>query len=100
MPYVPIDPGEKLDYTIDWGDFVDEGGSPSDTISSASWSIDPLNDGSPSEPVLSGETNTVSTATVFVNGCLAGQVYRLTSRIVTAQGRTAERSITLRCDQR
>ncbi len=97
MPYRLIDPDEKLDYSCDWSTFLDDGGSPSDTIATSSWSI--TDAGSPA-PVLSGQTNTTNSATTFVAGCTLGEVYRLSNKIVTAQGRTAERTITLRCEQR
>ena len=97
MPYRLIDPDEKLDYSCDWSTFLDDGGSPSDTITTSTWSI--TDAGSP-VPTLSGETNTTNSATVFVKGCTLFEVYRLSNKIVTAQGRTAERTITLRCAQR
>ncbi len=98
--YLLIDPQETLDYTHDWGPFMDESGSPSDTILSSSWEITPLNAGSPTEPVLSGSTNTVDRTTILVANCEVGKVYRLTNTVVTAQGRTPERTTILRCEQR
>ena len=100
MPYLLIDPQETLDYTFVWSSFLDDTGSPSDTIGSSSWAISPQEAGSPSEPVLDSQSNTITTATVFVSNCAAGGIYQLTNAVVTAQGRTAERSITLRCEQR
>ena len=97
MPYRLIDPDEKLDYSCDWATFLDDGGSPSDTISSSSWSI--TDAGSPA-PTLSGQVDTTNSSTIFVEGCTLFEVYRLSNKIVTAQGRTAERTITLRCAQR
>jgi hypothetical protein len=99
MPYVLIDPGETLDYTFDWSTWLDDGASPTDTIATSSWSVVPQQ-ASPLAPTLSGERQTASSATVFVTSALYGQVYRLTNRIVTAQGRTAERSVTLQCEHR
>lgn len=99
MPYLLIDPDEVLDYTCDWGPFVDDGGSPSDTITTSTWTITPQ-PGSPQLPDLSSSSNTVDTTTIFVTGAVYGQVYQLTNKIVTAQGRTAERSITLQCEHR
>lgn len=100
MPYVLIDPQEKLDYTCDWSTFLDDGGSPSDTVSASSWEIAPQSADSPTEPVLSGATNTTNSTTVFVANCRLGEVYRLSNRIETTLGRVAERSVILRCDQR
>jgi hypothetical protein len=99
MPYVLIDPGETLDYTFDWSDSLDDGASPTDTIATSSWSITPQ-EASPTAPVLSNERQTANTATVFVAGAGFGRLYRLTNRIVTAQGRTAERSVVLQCEHR
>ncbi len=99
MAYLLIDPQETLDYTCDWGPFLDEGGSPSDVISNSSWSIAPQI-GSPLSPDLSGSTQTLSTATIKVTNATLGQVYRLSNKITTSQGRTAERSITKRCENR
>ena len=100
MPYKLIDPDEKLDYPFDWGAFVDDGGSPSDTITTSTWTITPQT-GSPQAPELSGaDIPTVDTTVIFVREAIYGQVYQLTNRIVTAQGRTAERSITLQCEHR
>lgn len=99
MPYLLIDPDETLDYARDWSGFLDDGGSPSDSILSATWTITPQ-EASPQAPVLSNPSNTATTAKVFVTGAVYGQVYRLANRIVTAQGRAAERSITLRCEHK
>lgn len=100
MPFVLQDPGETLDYSFDWTDFLAEGGSPQDTIASASWFITPLNDGSPTEPAISNEAASGVTTTCFVNGVLAGVVYRLYCRATTSQGRISEQSITVRGGER
>ncbi len=100
MPYLLIDPQETLDYSFDWSQFLDEVGSPGDTINASFWAVTPLGSGSPTEPILSNQSNTATTATVFVSNCAAGGVYQLTNTVTTAQGRTAERSIALRCEQR
>ena len=99
MPYLLIDPGEKLDYSCDWAAFLDDAGSPSDTIGTSSWSITPQS-GSPLQPNLSGSLLSGTKTTVFVDSALRGEVYLLTNRVTTAQGRTAERSITIRCENR
>ena len=99
MTTLLIDPEETLDYTMNWATWLAETGSPEDTISTSSWAVSDST-GSPSHPVLSGATNTASTATVFVAGCQLGELYQLTNTITTGQGRTAERSLTLRCEQR
>ncbi len=94
MPYRLIDPDETLDYACNWDAFLADGGSPADTIQDSAWSVDP------SGPVLSGATRTGAVTQVFVSGALAGQIYRLTNTVTTALGRVAERSWTLRCENR
>jgi hypothetical protein len=95
----PIDPNETLDYALDWSDFLDDAGSPSDTISISTWEIYP-SDGSPAGPTLSGELQNSNSTCVFLSGCVHGSVYLLTNRVVTTVGRTADRSITIRCQTR
>lgn len=99
MATLLIDPDETLDYTLDWATWLAETGSPADTITMSAWAVSE-SAGSPSQPTLSGESNTTSTATVFISGCQLAEIYQLTNTITTGQGRTAERSLTLRCEQR
>ena len=54
----------------------------------------------PAGPTLSGERLGANVASVFVAGAALGRVYRLTNQVSTLQGRTAERSVTLRCENR
>jgi hypothetical protein len=100
MPYVLHDLEATTDYSYDWSDYLDEAGSPSDTLSTSAWTIEPENPGSPSEPILSGDQISGNIASVFVSNLLAGQIYRLSNRVVTAQGRTEIWSITLRGGRR
>ncbi len=94
MPYRLIDPGETLDYSCDWTAFLEDAGSPTDAVQTSAWSIVPAG------PMLSGEGLGANVASVFVAGATLGQVYRLSNKITTLQGRTAERSVTLRCENR
>ena len=94
MPYRLIDPDETLDYSCDWAAFLADGGSPADSIVTSTWAV------TPAGPVLSGDTTSGTLTTVFMSGAQAGRVYRLTNRVVTGQGRTADRSWTLRCESR
>lgn len=85
-----IDPSTKVDYSIDWSDWLTAG----DTVSTSVWEISPLG------PTLSGSSMTSTSTATFIEGCVLGSVYRLTNRISTAQGRTDERSFVLRCEER
>ena len=93
MPYRLIDPDETLDYACDWAAFLAEG-SPADSIQSSAWASDPAG------PTLSGASVSGAVTRVFVSGAQLGQVYRLTNTVTTTLGRTAERSWTLRCENR
>ena len=93
MTFRLIDPDEKLDFSIDFSDWLDTGV----TITGLPvWSIDPTG------PTLSDEVNTTTVATVFVSGATLGVVYLLSCKITTSASvpQTSERSITIRCDRR
>lgn len=87
MAILLFDPAEKLDYTIDWSTALGE-----DTISSSTWAV------TPSGPTLSGSDHGDTTATVFIQSGTDGLIYRLVNTIVTADGRTLQRAIILRCE--
>lgn len=92
MAFVLIDPQSVLDYEFDWSDWLGEG----DSISTHAWSISPANEGTPSQPVLTSETQSA----VKVSACEVGKVYRLTDHITTTSGLEADRSVILRCEER
>jgi hypothetical protein len=80
------DPGDTLDYQIDFTDWLD-----GDTISSSSWAV------SPTGPTLSAQSvngpNTITTC--WVAGGTHGKDYQLTNTIVTTGGRTKQKSMTI-----
>ncbi len=99
MPYLPEAPGEELDWTCDWAAELDDVGSPSDTISTSAWAVTPQ-EGSPQQPDLKTASVTGTKTTIFLYNCVRGQIYQLTNTVVTGQGRTFKRSITVRCGNR
>lgn len=87
----PKDPAAVLDYTIDW-DADDWLGS--DTIT-----------GTPVWTVATGltkdsQSNTTTTATVWLSGGTANTDYDVACKITTAGGRTDERTIRIQVRQR
>lgn len=84
------DPNAVLDYGFDWGT---DGWLGADTIATSTWTV-------PSGLTSEASSNTTTTATVWLSGGTAGQVYEVTNRIVTAAGRTDERSFTIRVENR
>ncbi len=82
------DPDAVLDYQIDWEDWLD-----GDTISSSSWTVaDGITEVT--------DTNTTTTATIWLSGGTDGASYNVVNRIVTAGGRTEDRTITIVCQER
>lgn len=83
------DPDATLDWIFDWtpwlGDF--------ETIIDAQFIVDP-------GIVVESFSHTQRTATVWLSGGNESQVYRITNRITTSDGRIDDRSFTLRCTQR
>ena len=79
------DPDAVLDYTVDWTEYLT---AISDTISSVTWILS-------SGITKVSQSNTTTTATAFVSGGVS-DVETLTCRIVTAGGRTDDRTIQLK----
>lgn len=75
------DPSAVLDYVIDWSSWLG-----SDTISTSTWTV-------PTGITKNSDTKTNTTATIWLSGGTADVEYVLTNRIVTAGGRTDDRSI-------
>jgi hypothetical protein len=85
------DPGAVLDYAINWGGGYLQSG---ETLSSSIWTI------FPADMTQNSASSAAGVASITVSGGTAGQIYQLTNRITTSQGRTDERSITVRVEQR
>lgn len=91
--YRLIDPDDKLDFTISLADWLDNGVLISGT---PTWTIFPTG------PTIGDQTNTTTAATIFMSGAALGVTYLLQCEIVTNASvpQTAERTITLRCENR
>ncbi len=74
------DPSAVLDYQVNWATWLG-----TDTISTSTWTV-------PTGLTKDSDTNTTTTATAWLSGGTAGRTYTVTNRIVTAGGRTDERS--------
>jgi len=82
------DPSAVLDYTVDWSDWLD-----TDTIATSEWTV-------PSGITKDSDTNTDTTATVWLSGGTAGENYSVTNTITTAGGRTDQRTIHIQVRER
>jgi hypothetical protein len=84
------DPNAVLDYKWDWGaEWLPAG----DTISTADVIL------TSGDVAINSESNTTTTVTAWISGGTMSTKAQLTARVVTAQGRTADRTITLLIDQ-
>ena len=84
------DPADVLDYGVDWSDQLALP-DPDDTISSATWTV-------PSGLIAGAQFVEGGIAVIWLSGGTAGASgtdYTLICRIVTAGGRTLERSVKL-----
>lgn len=91
MTYVK-DPADKLDYQVDWTPHLASG----ETISAVAWTVETglTKSSSPAE------SNTTTTATVWLEGGTAGGDYDVACRITTNQGRIIERTFNVRVENR
>ena len=84
------DPDAVLDYAVDWSAWL-----AGDGISSSEWLLE---EGAEIEIVT--DTFTQTKATVWVRGGSKDATYLLTNRIVTTGGRTDDRSISVKVEDR
>lgn len=75
------DPAAVLDFLVDWTAWL-----AGDTITTSTWAV-------PTGITKDSDSKTATAAKVWLSGGTAGTDYRLTNHIVTAGGRTDERTI-------
>ena len=78
------DPDAVLDYQWDWATWLPAG----DTITSATVTAE-------TGLTVSGKTNTTTVVASWLSGGIVGESYNVTCRVVTADGRTDDRTITI-----
>ena len=79
------DPDDVLDYAFDWSSWL----ATNETISTSTWILSP-------GITQNSATNTNTVATVWLSSGVAGTPYSVTNRVVTNQGRTVDRTMTIR----
>lgn len=82
------DPNAVLDYQWDWSQWLPAG----DTISTADVSL------ASGDVVINSESNTTTSVTAWISGGTVSTEAQLTARVVTAQGRTDDRTISLKIE--
>ncbi len=83
------DPDAVLDYTFDWTRWL----ASDETISTSTVTVS-------AGLTKNSDSKTTKMVTAWVSGGASGQPYTITSHIVTNQGRTDERTITIRVTNR
>jgi hypothetical protein len=83
----PKDPNDEVDYHVNWSRYLTRIG---DVIQSSSWPVIPAG------ITRMSDTHDDTRTTIWLSGGTAGTDYLLTNRIVTAGGRTLDKSITIR----
>ena len=84
------DPDAVLDYTWDWGGWLDD---ITDTISSHEMVVE-------TGVVCDSSSIVAKTVVAWISGGIAGTTYRVACRVVTAGGRTDDRSIFIKIKER
>lgn len=84
------DPDARLDYTRDWSDWL---ALVDDTIESSEWIV-------PEGITGNDMSHTDTSTTIWLQGGATGQKYDVTNRIVTAGGRTDDRTFTVQIRER
>ena len=85
--YIDKDPEAELDYSLDWSEYT----SGSDTIATATWSIEPIS--GDSDPLTTGASSITSDiTTVVISGGTAGNIYTVRCLVTTTEGNTDRRS--------
>lgn len=75
------DPDALLDYTVDWSAWLGV-----DTISTSTWVV-------PAGITEASASNNATAATIWLSGGTSGEDYEVVNRIVTAAGRTEDRTL-------
>lgn len=83
------DPNAVLDYVFNWSSWLQSG----ETISSSTFTVE-------TGITKDSETNTTTSATVWLSGGTEGNRYTITNRVTTNQGRTDDRSAIVRVQNR
>ena len=83
------DPSAVLDWKFNWSNWL----AAAETISSATVTVE-------SGLTKDSQSNDTTTVTVWLSGGTLGEIYEVTCRVTTNQGRTDERTIGIRVTDR
>jgi hypothetical protein len=92
MSFYLKDPQSRVDYAIDWAGYLD-----GQVVAESAWSVTPAEAGGVA--VEAAAFDLARTAATLSAG-VTGHVYTVSNRVTFSDGRSDERSITLRVEQR
>lgn len=87
------DPQARIDYAIDWGEAYLDG----QIIADSEWAVTPDEDGGAIVEVASFDLRRTAAT---VSGGVPGRLYRIGNRVTLSDGRSDERSLTVRVEER
>lgn len=83
------DPDAVLDYRFDWSEWLED----AETIDTSTTTVG-------TGLMKDSESSSTTTATIWLSGGTAGTTYTVANRISTSSGRTDERTIQIRVENR
>ena len=83
------DPEAKLDYSVDWIDWLESG----EVIVTSTWTV-------PSGITKDSDSNSDSAATIWLLGGTAGEEYKVVNHVVTDTPREDDRMLTIKVRNR
>jgi hypothetical protein len=92
MSFYLKDPQSRVDYAIDWSGYLD-----GQVVAGSAWSVQPAEAGGLAVDAASFDL--ARTAATLAGG-VVGHVYTATNRVTLSDGRSDQRSITLRVEER
>jgi hypothetical protein len=92
MSFYLKDPQSRVDYRIDWGGYLD-----GQVVAASAWTVTPTETGGLG---VDGSTFDLERTSATLTGGLPGHVYSATNRVTLSDGRSDQRSITLRVEER
>ena len=93
MSFFLKDPQSRVDYAIDWG----AGYLVGQTIAGSAWSVVPVE---PDGVAIDAAAFEPSRTTATLSGGMAGRVYSVCNRVTFSDGRSDDRSIIVRVEER
>ena len=93
MTFFLKDPGASLDYSVDWGAYYLNG----TTIAASTWAVEPQE---PGGVAVIGSIAAPTRTGATLSGGAPGKLYRVTNHVTLSSGRSDERAIALRVEDR